>query len=50
VRVVGASGAVPGRDRWVTVVGSFDPSEDETPQILVTSVTEIAPPLDPYEG
>jgi len=50
VRVVGTTGAVPGRDRWVTVVGSFGVLADGTPEVVVTSVTEVPAPLDPYEG
>jgi len=50
VRVVGATGAVPGRDRWVRVAGTFHAAADDVPEIIVTSVTEVPAPLDPYEG
>jgi hypothetical protein len=49
VRVVGVSGDPPGRDQWVTVTGSFQPSPGDPPQLLVSSLTLTAAPDDPYE-
>lgn len=49
VRVVGTSGDLPSRDQWVTVTGTFEPGDEEFPQLTATSVAEIAAPNDPYE-
>jgi uncharacterized repeat protein (TIGR03943 family) len=49
VRVTGASGDPPARDRWVTVTGTFRRSADDIPGLAASSLTEIAPPPDPYE-
>ncbi|WP_163569233.1 hypothetical protein [Fodinicola feengrottensis] len=37
------------RDQWVTIVGGFQRSADDMPQIAVTGVTPISAPPDPYE-
>lgn len=49
VRVTGNPGDSPARDQWVTVVGGFQRSSDDVPQMVVTSVSPISPPRDPYE-
>jgi uncharacterized repeat protein (TIGR03943 family) len=50
VRVTGAVGDPPERDRWVTVVGTFDSvTDDDIPTLAVTSIVDIPPPDDPYE-
>ncbi|GAA1692974.1 hypothetical protein GCM10009765_47930 [Fodinicola feengrottensis] len=49
VRVTGAPGDRPARDQWVTIVGGFQRSADDMPQIAVTGVTPISAPPDPYE-
>ena len=49
VRVVGATGDSPARDRWVTVTGTFHRSADEIPELRASSLTEIPAPTDPYE-
>ena len=49
VRVVGYSGVAPGRDQWVTVVGTFGGIERGEPRLVVTNVTPTRAPVDPYE-
>jgi len=50
VRVTGAVGDPPERDRWVTVVGTFDSvTDDDIPTLAATSIVDIPPPDDPYE-
>jgi uncharacterized repeat protein (TIGR03943 family) len=49
VRVIGATGDPPARDRWVTVTGTFHRSADEIPELRASSLTEIPAPTDPYE-
>jgi uncharacterized repeat protein (TIGR03943 family) len=49
VRVTGATGDPPARDRWVTVTGTFHRSADGIPELQASSLTEIAAPADPYE-
>ncbi len=49
IRVVGVSGDPPDLDQWVSVTGTFQPSDDETPRIAATAVAEIPAPEDPYE-
>ncbi len=49
VRVVGASGDLPARDRWVTVTGTYHGSPGEVPELLAVSLETIAAPGDPYE-
>lgn len=49
VRIVGASGDPPARDSWVVVSGTYRKSSDAAPELLVSSLTTIAPPADPYE-
>jgi uncharacterized repeat protein (TIGR03943 family) len=47
--VVGWTGAVPARDSWVEVEGTFQTGDDKNPKLVATSVTPIATPDDPYE-
>jgi uncharacterized repeat protein (TIGR03943 family) len=49
VQVVGTSGALPARDQWVTVTGTFRHGGGDIPRLAATTVTEIPPPEDPYE-
>jgi uncharacterized repeat protein (TIGR03943 family) len=49
VRVVGATGDPPPRDRWVTVTGTFHRSAGDIPELQASSLTEIPAPADPYE-
>jgi uncharacterized repeat protein (TIGR03943 family) len=49
VRVTGAIGAPPARDRWVTVTGTFNGSPGGVPELRASSLTEIPAPPDPYE-
>jgi uncharacterized repeat protein (TIGR03943 family) len=48
-RIVGASGDPPARDTWVVVTGTYRQSSDAIPELLVSSLSTIAPPADPYE-
>lgn len=50
LRVVGASGDPPARDRWLVVTGTFRSGADEdVPELTATSIVEIPAPDDPYE-
>jgi len=49
VRVVGFSGAAPGRDQWVTVTGTFQADAGDDPVLTATSIQQITAPEDPYE-
>lgn len=49
VRVTGAIGAPPARDRWVTVTGTFNGSPGGVPELRAAGLTEIPAPPDPYE-
>jgi len=49
VRVLGTSGDPPWRDQWVTVTGKFRPGGGNIPDLVATSVAQIAAPKDPYE-
>jgi uncharacterized repeat protein (TIGR03943 family) len=49
VRVTGATGAPPPRDRWVTVTGTFRRTAGDVPELQASSLVEITPPTDPYE-
>ena len=48
-RVVGVTGDPPARDTWVTVTGTYRHSADAVPELVVSSLTTIPPPVDPYE-
>ena len=48
-RVVGATGAPPARDGWVSVTGTFEPSADPVPRLRASSLAAVPPPEDPYE-
>jgi uncharacterized repeat protein (TIGR03943 family) len=48
VRIVGVTGEPPARDSWVTVTGTFKAAGD-VPELLVSSLNEVAEPADPYE-
>ena len=48
LRVVGIRDAPP-RDRWVRVIGVYQPGGGEVPDLAASSVVEIPPPEDPYE-
>jgi uncharacterized repeat protein (TIGR03943 family) len=49
-RVVGASGAAPARDAWVTVTGTFrGAGADGTPEFVASALQQIPAPVDPYE-
>jgi uncharacterized membrane protein YcgQ (UPF0703/DUF1980 family) len=50
VRVVGVSGDPPARDQWVTVIGTYQRSSGDPPQLLVSSLTVTPAPPDPYES
>jgi uncharacterized repeat protein (TIGR03943 family) len=49
VRVTGATGNPPARDQWVTVIGTFQRSAGDIPELHATSLTEVPTPADPYE-
>jgi uncharacterized repeat protein (TIGR03943 family) len=49
VRVVGAAGAPPARDGWLTVTGTFEPSADPVPRLRASSLAAVPAPDDPYE-
>jgi uncharacterized repeat protein (TIGR03943 family) len=50
VRVVGVEGAVPARDQWLVVTGTFQRGGDEDlPELAATSILDIDAPQDPYE-
>jgi uncharacterized repeat protein (TIGR03943 family) len=49
VQVVGVSGDLPARDRWVTVTGTYHGSPGGIPELLASSVSPVPPPTDPYE-
>jgi uncharacterized repeat protein (TIGR03943 family) len=40
----------PDRDRWVTVTGVYRAGTEDRPVVDATSVVEVPPPDDPYEG
>lgn len=48
-RVVGVTGDPPARDTWLTVTGTYRHSADPVPELVVSSLTTIPPPVDPYE-
>lgn len=49
VRVTGVFGDVPGPDQWVRVTGRFGSVDGNIPELVATSVVEIATPDDPYD-
>ena len=49
VRVLGPAGASPGRDRWVTVEGTFRGIVRGEPTLVATAVRPTVAPVDPYE-
>jgi uncharacterized repeat protein (TIGR03943 family) len=50
VRVVGAHGALPTRDQWLVVTGTYRSGGDEDlPVLTATSIVDIDAPGDPYE-
>jgi len=49
VRVTGTTGNPPARDQWVTVIGTFQRSAGDIPELHATSLTEVPAPADPYE-
>ncbi|BCF86296.1 TIGR03943 family protein (plasmid) [Rhodococcus qingshengii] len=53
VRVVGATGSAPAVDQWVTVTGTFRPTTGtqagDPPELLVSTMSEISSPSNPYE-
>lgn len=49
VRIVGARGGPPPRDRWVTVTGRFHGTAGDTAELAALTVREIPTPADPYE-
>lgn len=49
VRILDAPGAPPARDQWVTVTGTFDPTDTDVPELTAVTVVETPPPDDPYE-
>jgi uncharacterized repeat protein (TIGR03943 family) len=49
VRIVGIVRAIPARDQWVRVTGTFERGGGEFPRLTATSVVEIPAPNDPYE-
>jgi uncharacterized repeat protein (TIGR03943 family) len=49
MQVVGALGAAPRDDQWVTVTGTYQPGGGELPRLAATSIVEIPAPEDPYE-
>lgn len=45
-----ATGAVPARDSWLTVTGTFrGVGPDGVPELAATTSTRTEPPVDPYE-
>ena len=48
-RVVGVTGDAPGRDTWLIATGTYRHSADAVPELVVSSLTVIPPPVDPYE-
>jgi uncharacterized repeat protein (TIGR03943 family) len=48
-RVVGVTGDPPARDSWVIATGTYRHSSDAVPELVVSSLTSIPPPVDPYE-
>jgi len=49
VRVIGSTSALPARDQWVTVTGTFDRLDGNTPTLAALTVTPTSAPADPYE-
>jgi uncharacterized repeat protein (TIGR03943 family) len=49
VRVTGVFGDVPPADQWVRVTGRSGSVDGDIPELVATSVVEIATPDDPYE-
>jgi uncharacterized repeat protein (TIGR03943 family) len=48
-RVVGVTGDPPARDSWVVATGTYRHSSGAVPELAVSSLTSIPPPVDPYE-
>lgn len=48
-RIVGVTGTAPGRDQWVTVVGTFDGITGGVPELRAADLRAIPAPVDPYE-
>jgi uncharacterized repeat protein (TIGR03943 family) len=48
-RVVGVTGDPPARDSWVVATGTYRHSSGAVPELVVSSLTSILPPVDPYE-
>jgi len=49
IRVIGVQSGIPSRDQWVAVVGRFEPSAGDVPQVAAITVAAIPPPDEPYE-
>jgi uncharacterized repeat protein (TIGR03943 family) len=49
IRVTGVQSGIPSVDRWVTVVGRFEPPDGDVPQVAAITVSAIPSPDDPYE-
>lgn len=48
-RVVGVTGDPPARDSWVVATGTYRHSSGPVPELVVSSLTSIPPPVDPYQ-
>ena len=48
-RVTGVTGDPPARDSWVVATGTYRHSSGAVPELVVSSLTSIPPPVDPYE-
>jgi uncharacterized repeat protein (TIGR03943 family) len=48
-KVVGVTGDPPTRDSWVVATGTYRHSSGAVPELVVSSLTSIPPPVDPYE-
>jgi uncharacterized repeat protein (TIGR03943 family) len=49
VEVDGSVGALPSKDQWFQVTGTFKGVDGDVPRLAATSLVAIAAPVDPYE-
>jgi len=49
VEVVGSAGALPSKDQWFQVTGTFEGVDGDVPRLAATTLVAIPAPVDPYE-
>jgi hypothetical protein len=45
----GSAGALPTKDQWFQVTGTFEGVDGDVPRLAATSLVAIPAPVDPYE-